>query len=144
MDFHQNIFIPKHCSRTLVFSGCVTLFIGWGFHLQSVPHYPTNPRSLFTLFVATGCKQVCPPAVKLQKTMNASEVQPRFGSIQNQPERIRRSDKVKTYIPNLHMMRRSKLPTIIEFMTTVQQILTDTSWVLPRSQGLFDPFDDGA
>lgn len=39
-----------------------------------------------TLLEATGCKQVCPPAVKLQKTLKASEVQPQFGSIQNQPE----------------------------------------------------------
>lgn len=46
-----------------------------------------DPRSLVTLLVATGCKQVWPPAVKLQKTMNASEVQPKFGSIQNQPEK---------------------------------------------------------
>lgn len=81
MDFHQNIFIPKHCSRPLVFS-CVLCVS----HLQSILHYPVNPRSLVTLLVATGCKQVCPPAVKLQKTMNASEVQPKFGSIQNQPE----------------------------------------------------------
>lgn len=39
-----------------------------------------------TLLEATGCKQVCPPAVKLQKTLKASEVQPKFGSTQNQPE----------------------------------------------------------
>lgn len=39
-----------------------------------------------TLLEATGCKQVCPPAVNLQKTLKASEVQPKFGSTQNQPE----------------------------------------------------------
>lgn len=102
--------------------------------------------SVVTLLVATGCKQVCPPAVKLQKTLNASEVQPKFGSIQNQPERIQSWDMIKrkTNILNLHKMWHSKPPTIIELMTTVQQIFTDTSRVFLRPQRLFDSFDDGA
>lgn len=55
-------------------------------------------RFSVTLLEATGCKQVCPPAVKLQKTLKASEVQPKFGSIQNQPERPEfkeRTDRVR-------------------------------------------------
>lgn len=40
-----------------------------------------------TLSEASGCKHVCPPAVKLQKTSKASEVQPKFGSTQKRPGR---------------------------------------------------------
>lgn len=48
----------------------------------------TFPTSNAALSVVTGFKQVCPPAVKLQNTWMASDVQPRFGSIQNNPSLI--------------------------------------------------------
>lgn len=51
---------------------------------------------------------------------------------------------IEAYIFNLHVKQCIKPPTIMEFLTTVQQILTDTSRALPRSQRLFEPFDDGA
>lgn len=104
-----------------------------------------------TLSVATGCKQVWPPAVKLQKTLKASEVQPKFGSIQNQPEmpQVKRGENRSTFAQSSvteisYSSGSHETLTIIKLVMTVEQIFADTCRVLPRAQRLFDALDDGA
>lgn len=104
--------------------------------------------SPFTLSEASGCKQVCPPAVKLQKALKASEVQPKFGSTQKRPGSQTQFILFTQILPFKELCNIITgalwTLTIIKLVLTVEQILADTSRVLPCSQRLFDALDHGA